>query len=227
MSEHFFDLLVRRASATDSRRGIVTALAALSFNGMSRALLGNIDAEAKNNHKKRKRRRKKRKKDNAATSPPPPPPTCIGNCTGKVCGDDDCGGSCGSCGAGESCLGGSCVCASGFKPCEGACIPLENCCTGADCGAGNCINGTCDCTGQPDGTGCGSGGLCIAGVCTPPPTCAGLLGACSDHGDCCSDACQGTGQCACSQAGEACHNAADCCASPSLQDCINFVCVPR
>ncbi len=228
MSEHFFDLLLRRASATNSRRGIVGALAGLTFGGIGSALLGTIDAEANNNHKKKKRRKKKRKKNNAATSPASPPLTCIADCTGKVCGDNGCGGSCGSCGTGASCVGGSCLCASGFKPCQDTCIPLGNCCTSAECGATNCNNGTCDCSAQPDGTDCGSGGQCIAGVCTPPPTCAGLLGACIDDGDCCSGGCQQGlgGKCACSQDGEACHNSADCCASPAEQNCVNFKCVP-
>jgi hypothetical protein len=225
MTEHVFDVLLRRASTMDSRRGIVATLASLTLGGIGSALFGTIDAEANNNHKKRKRRRKKRKKNNVATSPPPPPLPCILSCAGKVCGDDGCGGSCGTCGTGECCVGGSCLCASGFKLCQEACIPVTNCCTSAECGAVSCSNGTCDCSGQPDGTDCGNGGQCVTGVCTPPPNCAGLLGTCIENGDCCSDGCQSNGTCACSQAGEACHISADCCAFPAEQDCVNFVCV--
>src|SRR3954467_14834108 len=76
MSEHFFDLLLRRASATNSRRGIVTVLAALTLGGIGSALHCVIDAEANNNHKQKKRRRKKRRKNNTATSPAPPSLAC-------------------------------------------------------------------------------------------------------------------------------------------------------
>ena len=31
------------------------------------------------------------------------------NCSGKVCGNDGCGGSCGTCGPGTACNGGACV----------------------------------------------------------------------------------------------------------------------
>ncbi len=34
---------------------------------------------------------------------------CTPNCSGKVCGDNGCGGSCGSCAAGQQCQLGSCV----------------------------------------------------------------------------------------------------------------------
>ena len=34
---------------------------------------------------------------------------CVPNCTGKVCGDDGCGGSCGTCDGGYECSGGSCA----------------------------------------------------------------------------------------------------------------------
>lgn len=35
-------------------------------------------------------------------------PSCTPNCSGKVCGDDGCGGSCGSCNTGYSCSSGTC-----------------------------------------------------------------------------------------------------------------------
>jgi len=222
MTEHFFDLLSRRASTLDSRRGIVAVLAGLALGGAGSALFGAGEAEA-HHHKKRNRRKKKGKKNNGGT----PALDCIGSCTGKACGDNGCGDSCGTCGAGQTCAAGSCLCASGFKPCQDACIPLANCCTSTECGAASCSNGTCDCTGQPDGTDCGSAGQCVTGVCTPPPTCAGLLGTCLQDEDCCSDFCQGGGQCACSEAGEACHNSADCCQFPDLQDCVNLLCAVR
>jgi len=45
-------------------------------------------------------------------------PECLGNCTGKECGDDGCGGSCGDCDQGLSCIDATC---------QGGCalLPLE------------------------------------------------------------------------------------------------------
>jgi agmatine/peptidylarginine deiminase len=72
---------------------------------------------------------------------------CEASCTGKVCGDDGCGGSCGTCGAGQACQGGQCV----------ACTAD---CTGKVCGDDGC-GGSC-------GT-CGDTEVCSdAGQCTDP-----------------------------------------------------------
>lgn len=60
---------------------------------------------------------------------------CEADCTGRVCGDDGCGGSCGSCPADERCLEESGQC----------CLP--QCADGAVCADDGC-GGQCDC---PDG----------------------------------------------------------------------------
>ncbi len=46
---------------------------------------------------------------------------CTPDCTGKVCGDDGCGGSCGGCAAGELCDVGQCVPDGGTGSGEGNC----------------------------------------------------------------------------------------------------------
>jgi len=48
---------------------------------------------------------------------------CIPECAGKVCGDDQCGGSCGFCPDGGICDGGSCL-TSGME-CDGGKEPLR------------------------------------------------------------------------------------------------------
>jgi hypothetical protein len=50
----------------------------------------------------------------------------MSNCTGRTCGDDDCGGSCGTCGRGEFCdPSGNCQCGktSDWRLVGGRCIP--------------------------------------------------------------------------------------------------------
>ena len=42
---------------------------------------------------------------------------CVGNCDGKVCGDDGCGGTCGSCEASQACVDFQCVsCVDSYEP---------------------------------------------------------------------------------------------------------------
>src|SRR4051812_19841269 len=87
MDTERFDRWVRTLTAPRSRRGALTGLL-----GGGLSLLGVAGATAKHHKKKHKR------KQGRDTSPPPPPlspgPGCP-TCTGKVCGDDGCGGSCG------------------------------------------------------------------------------------------------------------------------------------
>jgi hypothetical protein len=76
--------------------------------------------------------------------------TCTPSCTGKVCGDDGCGGSCGTCGTGQTCnSAGQCT--------GGSCTPS---CTGKTCGPDGC-GGTCGTCGT--GQTCGSNGTCSGG----------------------------------------------------------------
>ncbi|MEZ4266868.1 MAG: hypothetical protein R3F39_10855 [Myxococcota bacterium] len=110
------------------------------------------------------------------------------DCTGKVCGDDACGGTCGECASGQACSADGTAC---------ECVPD---CTGKVCGDDAC-GGTC---GE-----CASGQACSADgtACECAPDCTGKI--CGD------DACGGTcGECAsgqaCSADGTACECVPDC-----------------
>jgi len=46
---------------------------------------------------------------------------CVPDCTGKMCGDDGCGGNCGNCNDGNSCTSDTCV--------GGTCVFAEVCCS--------------------------------------------------------------------------------------------------
>ncbi len=127
--------------------------------------------------------------------PPPPPPECednqdceniygsgwvcyndyccnqAGNCDGKECGSDSCGGTCPpGCDANETCDNGQCV-AGGGPECE----------TNDDCDVGEvCYNDYC-CSPDCDGLECGSdscGGSC--GDCSGGKSCSS--GTCVDDG---------------------------------------------
>ncbi|MFA5029131.1 MAG: right-handed parallel beta-helix repeat-containing protein [Patescibacteria group bacterium] len=87
---------------------------------------------------------------------------CTSDCTGKVCGDNGCGGSCGSCQTGQVCTSGSCV---------AACVPKTCAQLGKNCGS------------QSDG--CGNNLNC--GTCTAAQTCtSGVCKTkiCSDNACC-------------------------------------------
>ena len=70
---------------------------------------------------------------------------CTGDCSGRGCGDDGCGGSCGTCTTGLSCEDGQCyayaTCAEAFQ-CAALCIAggglvedcLTQCTTGMETG---------------------------------------------------------------------------------------------
>jgi hypothetical protein len=108
---------------------------------------------------------------------------CVPDCEGKVCGDDECGGSCG-------------VCSSEFFCRDGACICLPKC-AGRECGSNGCPGGNCgECINEYGNT------SCVAGICKPicienygdcdgnrTNGCETLLGTdihCSSCGDSCS-----------------------------------------
>ncbi len=119
--------------------------------------------------------------------------TCTPNCTGKVCGDDGCGGSCGTCPAGQACQAGQCVgctpdCAGkecGDDGCGGSC---GTCPAGQTCQDGQCVGCTPDCAGKEcgdDGCGgscgtCPTGQECQKGQCVCLPQCSGKE--CGDDG---------------------------------------------
>ncbi len=160
-------------------------------------------------------------------------PECEGDCSGKECGDNGCGGSCGLCPEGEGCFDNVC------KP--GPCVPQ---CEDAECGAdgcggvcgecpadepvcklGQCTQGSCvdDCAGKECGDdGCGgSCGACppfyyecVAGQCvsTCEPDCVGK--------ECGSDGCEGScGNC---PAGKHCE--VGICVSDCLPQCAGKEC---
>ncbi len=100
---------------------------------------------------------------------------CTPDCTGRVCGDDGCGGSCGpACPDGVACVAGQC---------ETGCTPA---CDDRECGPDGC-GGVCG--------DCAANEVCLwDGTCFCVPACANL--------DCGDDGCGGScGQCA---AGVAC-----------------------
>jgi hypothetical protein len=135
---------------------------------------------------------------------------CSPNCSGKVCGDDGCGGTCGTCPvAGQVCNKGVCcspncsgkVC--GDNGCGGSCgtcpTPGQVCkngicctpnCTGKVCGDDGCGGscGTC-----PSGISCiNNGTKCCAPVCSGdcgPDGCGGICGTCRTEQTCSNGVC--------------------------------------
>jgi hypothetical protein len=116
-----FDAVVRSLTDRSTRR---TTLG-ISLGGVLGAL-GLAVSEAR---KKKKRKKKKCKKCSSCQ-------TCKkGKCKPKPEGTACSGGVC---------VAGTCACLSGFKPCQGSCVP--DCCTDADCENGAvCAGGTCSC----------------------------------------------------------------------------------
>ncbi len=143
------------------------------------------------------------------------------------------------------------TCVEGQRPCNGACIPSNQCCTDSECGevAPRCCRGTCLRAGEccfnsecpPDkicqagGCVCPSGQEEIGGVCGTRPacttqggncTCPSTTGSCTNT-TCCSDFCRPNTQppvfCAHSVEGKRCLSTTDC--STGLT-CRGFVCKP-
>jgi hypothetical protein len=86
-------------------------------------------------------------------------PDCIGNCTGKECGDNGCGVSCGEC----SLIGPNWVCNALFKceECQPSCLAIGRECGNNGCG-GSC--GDCELL-YGEGYNCNATGMCE--LCTP------------------------------------------------------------
>jgi hypothetical protein len=150
MYDQRFDDLLRSFASGRSRRATLAALAGGVVGAGSLALLD--DAEAR-----KKRKRKKKKK-------------CKGG--KKKCGKKciSASGCCSSsdCGANGTCVGNACGCNSGFKRCNGACIPQNDCC-GACPGDTVCENGECVCPAECCETDECSGDLvCLEGICVCP-----------------------------------------------------------
>jgi hypothetical protein len=125
--------------------------------------------------------------------------TCTPNCSGKVCGDNGCGGSCGTCASGTTCnssgvctSSGGCahaICSTGTKLTSGC-----NACVTAICAEDSyCCNTKWDsiCVGEVSS-------VCNQSCCTP--TCSGKV--CGDDG--CGGSC---GTCA---SGTSCNSSGQC-----------------
>lgn len=152
MERQRFDRLVRAIASHSSRR---SALAGLAGGVAALAWTGGDRAQAKKNKRKRCR--------------------CRPNCTGKVCGDNGCGGTCGTCAQGQPfCCNGACrreccgdvQCASGETCLRGACV--TPCAIDRNCPptAPICCNGGCVDTNTDRGN-CGGCGI----PCNPPANC--------------------------------------------------------
>jgi hypothetical protein len=195
MDNKRFDDLTRTLSDGASRRSVLAALTGVVAAVLPLALSGE-DASAK------KRKKKKHSKHNNGGNPeprprpeptsPPPPLGCTPNCTGKICGDDGCGGTCGACpGAQDVCQNGQCICVP-------RCAPANACGTnGCNGSCGTCAGPTCQgdtlttniCTGgvcTPVQSSCAAGQICFENACCtkrPRPKC---------HKSPVSDGCGGT-----------------------------------
>jgi hypothetical protein len=159
-----FDALTQHLVSQESRRGFLAGLVAVVFGGIQPSI---EDAAAKK-HKKHK----KKKKKSPPSSPPPLPlqPTCTGNCDGRVCGDDGCGGSCGTCSGGSCSAAGQCVCPFGSPCSPGVCCANGQTCIGSTCAT--CSLGSTPCTTQicgrtPGGQAC----ACVTGLEGPAAHC--------------------------------------------------------
>lgn len=85
---------------------------------------------------------------------------CAPSCSGKVCGDDGCGGSCGGCGVGKACSAGQCVDAcstSADRPLFCACASNAQCSSNACISVNTKSICTHECNVDPD---CESGSGC-------------------------------------------------------------------
>ena len=136
---------------------------------------------------------------------------CSVDCSGRECGDDNCGGSCGSCADGVWCTReGSCVCvpdcagrACGDDGCGGSC---GSCADGLGCSTA----GSCGCEPSCEGRVCGddgcggSCGSCDDGVaCSAAGACSGCVPSCSGK-SCGDDGCGGS--CGACGAGGTCND---------------------
>lgn len=156
---------------------------------------------------------------------------CLPGCSGRVCGDDGCGGSCGSCTGSLPCDAktGQCICepdcvgrACGDDGCGGSC---GTCTTTLTCDTGGACVCIPDCSTRvcgDDGCGgscgtCGANGVCsLVGACTCLPDCTSASKSCGDDG--CG------GSCGLCPFGETCNAAGTGCAC--VGDCTGRLCGP-
>ena len=116
--------------------------------------------------------------------------TCVGDCQGKECGGDFCGGHCGTCEQNEECIDGQCI-----WSCVGTC-------EGKECGDDGCGVSCGDCP--------GSNNYCIEGTCVCVPNC--------NEKECGSDGCGG--QCGtCVYASQVCYEGTCCTKTCGYNEC--------
>jgi hypothetical protein len=142
------------------------------------------------------------------------PGGCVGDCEGKECGSDGCGGSCGACEDGFVCGGGdTCV----EDTCEADCV-------GKDCGDDGCGGSCGECA---DGEECSMAGLC-GEICVPDcegkecgdDGCEGSCGVC-DAGECTDGVCMAAEECGNGtvEGDEVCEADGDCADGEICTDC--------
>ncbi|MGI9253376.1 MAG: NHL repeat-containing protein, partial [Thermomicrobiales bacterium] len=153
---------------------------------------------------------------------------CGGCCEGTVCRDGSDRSACGV-------FRGACTTCAKLEVCtDGACVPVKQKCSPANC-SGCCIRGVCQAGTEPSGCGIGiqhcaicsdSTPVCAAGVCVgcasngdcsgSTPICSsGTCVGCASNGDCSGNTpfCSGAVCVACLSAGDCSATAADTCAS--------------
>jgi hypothetical protein len=172
MDGYLFDALIRSFAAAVPRR---VALGGLLGSALAVAT-GWPMREETAAKKKRKKKKKKR---------------CAPACTGKICGDDGCGGSCGVCSSGQDCTGGTCFCPPA-RACGATCCPAGTVCAGGICqGPGTCqpTDNLCTTIANCNGNGvCGclhrfTDGAVLCGTATPDPA-EGCAADCENDDDC-------------------------------------------
>jgi hypothetical protein len=152
MDDATFDALTRAFTAGFARRRVLAGLSSALLVTLPLALEAYAAANKKRRRKRRRKHRKKNRRSSAPSPlvPPIPPPLCVGNCEGKNCGDDGCGGSCGTCSGAAVCQGGRCTCPTGRVQCAGRCCDRGQICVAGNClaGQGTCPNGADSCLGE-------------------------------------------------------------------------------
>lgn len=204
MDDRHFDTLTRGLVSSETRRRLLTGLAALPIVGGLAGILGADEAEAGGGRRKRRKKRHKHGKGRRRTHrrgkrKPKPPPVCVPACTGKTCGDaDGCGGTCTDCAEGLVCAGGRCIaapgtCAAGNSTC-GSGIGAIRCNAPALCQCQMTTEGQTACIGNfalpGEGSfcgGCGSSAECVALY----PDVPGVVCVATSGGVCCGGGSRG------------------------------------
>lgn len=180
MDNEHFDALTRHLVGRESRRGFLAVLTSSLLVAVPSSFTDDANA-------KKKRKKKKKKQPPLAPPASPPQSPCTRSCSGRVCGDDGCGGSCGPCDGGTCSAAGQCVCAFGSPCSTGICCANGQTCNAGTCGA--CPLGATPCTTQicgrtPGGQAC----ACVTGIEGPAPHCVNATPSLVHCFDCANDA---------------------------------------